>query len=131
MVTKGIVLAHKMSQKGDKLDQAKIEVIKKLPSPMNVKGVRSFLGHAVFYRRFIKDFSKIVKPLCNLSLKENDFVFYNECFKLFSVVKEKLVTAPVIVSPNWDIPFKMMCDASDYTVGNVTGKHYDKFFHAI
>ena len=75
MVTEGIVLGHKISGKGIQVDQAKIEVIEKLPPPINVKGVRIFLGHAGFYRRFIKDFSKIAKPLCNLLVKENDFFF--------------------------------------------------------
>jgi len=66
MVTEGIVLGHKISVKGIEVDQAKIKVIEKLPPPINVKGVRSFLGHVGFYRHFIKDFSKIPKHLCNL-----------------------------------------------------------------
>ena len=66
IVTEGIVLGHKISVKGIEVDQAKIEVIEKLPPPINVKGVRSFLGHAGFYRRFIKKISKIPKHLCNL-----------------------------------------------------------------
>ncbi|PNX58995.1 hypothetical protein L195_g059465, partial [Trifolium pratense] len=109
----------------------KIEVIKDLPPPVNVKGVRSFLGHAGFYRRFIKDFSKIAKPLSNLLVKENEFNFDAECLKAFVVIKEKLVTAPIIIAPNWDLPFELMCDASDYAVGAVLGQRHEKFFHAI
>ncbi|CAJ2669753.1 unnamed protein product [Trifolium pratense] len=131
MVKEGIVLGHKISSKGIQVDQAKIEVIKDLPPPVNVKGVRSFLGHAGFYRRFIKDFSKIAKPLSNLLVKENEFNFDADCLKAFVVIKEKLVTAPIIIAPNWDFPFELMCDASDYAVGAVLGQRHEKFFHAI
>jgi len=113
------------------VDPAKIEVIEKLPPPINVKGVRSFLGHAGFYRRFIKDFSKISKPLCNLLVKENDFNFDSQCLHAFSLIKTKLVTAPIIIAPDWDLPFELMCDASDYAVGAVLGQRKNKFFHAI
>ena len=65
MVREGIVLGHRVSSKGIKVDPAKISTIEKLPLPANVKGIQSFLGHAGFYKRFIKDFSKIIKPLCN------------------------------------------------------------------
>jgi len=105
------------------VDQAKIEVIEKLPPPVNVKGVRSFLGHAgCFYRCFIKDFSKISKPFCNLLVKANDFNFDSECLNAFSLIKTKLVTAPTIITPYWHLPFELMCDASDYVVGAVLGQ---------
>ena len=65
MVNEGIVLGHKVSQDGLEVDKAKVETIKKLPLPTSVKGIRSFLGHAGFYRRFIKYFFKVAKPLCN------------------------------------------------------------------
>ena len=69
MVTEGVVLGHKISSKGIEVDRAKVEMIEKLPPPVNVKGIRSFLGHVGFYRRFIKDFSKVAKPLSNLLVK--------------------------------------------------------------
>nr|KYP67505.1 Retrovirus-related Pol polyprotein from transposon opus [Cajanus cajan] len=75
MVTEGIVLGHKISRKGIEVDPTKVEVISKLPPPTNVKGIRSFLGHAGFYRRFIQDFSKIAKPLSNLLVKDVKFQF--------------------------------------------------------
>jgi len=131
MVTEGIVLVHKISAKGIEVDQAKIDVIEKLPPPVNVKGVRSFLAHAGFYRRFIKDFSKISKPLCNLLFKENDFNFDPECLDVFSLIKTKLLIAPIIITPDWELPFEFMCDASDYVVGAVLGQCKNKFFHAI
>jgi hypothetical protein len=121
MVTEGIVLGHKISKRGIEVDQAKIEVISNLPPPVNVKGVRSFHGHAGFYRRFIKDFSKISKPLCNLLLKDSTFTFTEECLISFNTLKEKLVTAPIIVAPDWNLHFELMCDASDYAVGVVLG----------
>ncbi|PNX96063.1 hypothetical protein L195_g019264 [Trifolium pratense] len=131
MVREGIVLGHKISSRGIEVDQAKIEVIKDLPPPLNVKGVRSFLGHAGFYHRFIKDFSKISKPLSSLLVKDVSFNFDNDCLNAFNILKEKLVIAPVIVAPQWDLPFELMCDASDYAVGAVLGQHHGKLFHVI
>ena len=79
MVQEGIVLRHKISRRGIVVDKAKIDVIDELPPPVNVKGIQRFLGHARFYRRFIKDFSKIAKPLSNLLNKDVVFVFNDEC----------------------------------------------------
>ena len=81
MVKDGIVLGHRISEKGIEVDRAKVEVIKRLPPPISVKCVRSFLGHAGFYRRFIKDFSKIAHPLCKLLEKECKFCFDESCLK--------------------------------------------------
>ena len=99
--------------------------------PTSVKEVRSFLGHAGFYRRFIKDFSSITKPITSLLLKDADFVFDDMCFKAFCRLKEALVTAPIIQPPDWNLPFEIMCDASDYAVGAVLGQRKDKKIHAI
>ncbi|GKF21010.1 reverse transcriptase domain-containing protein [Tanacetum coccineum] len=78
MVKEGIVLGHKISNKGIEVDKAKINVIAKLPHPTTVKGIRSFLGHAGFYRRFIKDFSKISRPMTHLLEKSTPFIFSEE-----------------------------------------------------
>ena len=122
MVKEGIVLGHRVSPQGLEVDRAKIATIEKLPPPVSVKGVRSFLGHTGFYRRFIKDFSTITKPLCGLLEKDTKFVFTDECMKAFTILKEKLSTAPVITAPDWALPFEIMTDASDYAVGTVLGQ---------
>ena len=122
MVNQGIVLGHIISNKGIKVDKAKIELISKLPSPMNVKTVRQFLGHAGFYRRFIKDFSKIAKPLYKLLEKDAKFVWDEDCQKSFEELKTYLNTAPIVRAPNWKLPFEVMCDASDLAIGAVLGQ---------
>ncbi|GJR20264.1 reverse transcriptase domain-containing protein [Tanacetum coccineum] len=92
MVKEGIVLGHKVSGADLEVDKAKIDVIPKLPPHTNVKGIRSFLGHAEFD---------------------------DECHKAFNSLKEKLTCTPVIMSPNWNLPFELMCDASYFTVGAI------------
>ena len=131
MVKEGIVLGHKVSIHGIEVDRAKIETIEKLSPPNTIKGIRSFLGHARFYRRFIKDFSKITKPLCKLLEKDAPFVFDENCLSAFKTLKKALISAPIIVAPDWNFSFEMMCDASDYAVGAVLGQRKDKIFHAI
>nr|GEW11063.1 reverse transcriptase domain-containing protein [Tanacetum cinerariifolium] len=131
MVKECIVLGHKISKKGIEFDKAKIEVISKLPHPTTVKGIRSFLGHAEFYRQFIKDFSKISRPMTNLLEKNSPFIFSNECIQAFRTLKDKLTEAPILIAPNWDQPFELMCDASDYAVGAVLGKRVEKHFRPI
>ncbi|KAL4324217.1 hypothetical protein GQ457_11G024180 [Hibiscus cannabinus] len=131
MVDEGIVLGHKISSKGMEVDKEKIEVISKLPPLTTVKGIRIFLGHAGFYRRFIEDSSKITKPLCSLLEQGRPFEFNNDCTKAFNLRKQKLVTAPIVEPPDWRLPFELMCDASDYAVGAVLGQRKGKIFHPI
>ncbi|GKB71070.1 reverse transcriptase domain-containing protein [Tanacetum coccineum] len=131
MVKEGIMLGHKVSSAGLEVDKAKINIISKLPPPTNIKGVRSFLGHASFYRCFIKDFSKITRPLTKLIEKDTSFEFDDECQKAFKLLKKKLTCAPVIVSPNWNLLFELMCDASYFAVGAVLGQKDSKNFHPI
>ncbi|KAJ9565234.1 hypothetical protein OSB04_001200 [Centaurea solstitialis] len=131
MVKEGIVLGHLISKRGIEVDRAKLEVIEKLPEPTTVKGIRSFLGHAGFYRRFIKDFSKFSKPLCLLLQQDHAFDFNEDCKTAFKILKKALVTAPVIITPDWSKPFEIMCDASDWAVGAVLGQRQDKIFHSI
>ncbi|KAK8669873.1 hypothetical protein V6N13_104641 [Hibiscus sabdariffa] len=131
MVTEGTVLGHKISSKGIEVDKAKVEVIEKLLPPATVKGIRSFLGHAGFYRRFIKDFSKISKPLCCLLQQNQPFVFDEDCQSAFKELKKRLVLVPIVIPPDWTSPFELMCDASDYAVGAALGQRRGKLFHVI
>ncbi|XP_070667039.1 uncharacterized protein [Malus domestica] len=131
MVKQGIVLGHIISENGIEVDKSKIDLVRHLPSPTSVREVRSFLGHAGFYRRFIKDFSKIAQPLCRLLQKEVAFEFTKECTASFNQLKELLTTAPIIVPPDWSLPFELMCDASDYALGAVLGQRKDKKPHVI
>ncbi|GJY98333.1 reverse transcriptase domain-containing protein, partial [Tanacetum coccineum] len=131
MVKERIVLGHKISGVGIEVDRAKIDVIAKLPYPTNMKGVRSFLGHAGFYRRFIKDFFMISKPMTQLLMKQAKFDFSDDCKKAFNILKEKLTTAPIIISPDWNVPFKLMCDASDFAVEAVLGQRINGKFKPI
>ena len=83
MVRHEIVMGHKISKKGIEVEKAKIEVIDKLPMPKCMKDIRSFLGHVGFYRKFIKDCSKIARPLTNLLAKNVSFTFNAECMNSF------------------------------------------------
>ena len=131
MVTEGIVLGHKISATRLEVDQSKISIIKTLAPPTTVQGIRSFLGHAGFYRRFIKDFSKIARPLCRLLKKDTKFNFDDSCKAAFEEIKIRLVQAPIMAAPDWDQEFKVMCDASDFAMGAVLGQRKEKIFRAI
>ena len=113
------------------VDKAKIETIEKLPPPSSVKGIRSFLGHAGFYRRFIKDFSRIGKPLSSLLVQGTPFDFDEQCVQAFSILKDRLVSTPIVVAPDWDLPFELMCDANDYAIGAVLGQKKERIFQVI
>nr|GEW47514.1 hypothetical protein CTI12_AA107640 [Tanacetum cinerariifolium] len=116
---------------GIEVDKAKVDVIAKLPYPTTVKGICSFLGHAGFYRRFIQDFLKIARPMTRLLKKDTLFFFSKECIKAFQTLKKKLTEAPILVASDWDLPFELMCDASDFAIGAVLGKRKTKHFQPI
>nr|GEU29009.1 reverse transcriptase domain-containing protein [Tanacetum cinerariifolium] len=122
---------HKISKSEIEVDRAKVDVIAKLPHPTTVKGVRSFLGHVGFYRQFIQDFSKIARPMTHLLEKETSFVFSNDCIDAFETLKKNLTKAPILFVPDWNLPFKLMCDASDYAIGAVLGQRKTKHFQPI
>nr|GFA62422.1 DNA-directed DNA polymerase [Tanacetum cinerariifolium] len=131
MVKEGIVLGHKISKNGIEVDKANVDVIAKLPHPTTVKGIRSFLGHTDFYRRFIQDFSKISRPMTHLLEKNTPFVFSKDCIQAFQILKKKLTEAPILIAPNWDLPFELMCAASDFAIGAVLGQRHEKHFKPI
>ncbi|GJW05614.1 reverse transcriptase domain-containing protein [Tanacetum coccineum] len=107
MVKEGIVLGHKISKKGIGVDKSKIDVIAKLPHPTTVKGVWSFLGH------------------------NTPFIFFDDCIQAFQTLKKKLIEAPILIAPDWDLPFELMCDASDFAIGAVLGQRHEKHFRPI
>jgi hypothetical protein len=111
------------------VDRAKIKAIEQLPPPVNVKGIRSILGHGEFYCHFIKVFLQIARPLTNLLAKDAPFEFTDECSKALYILKEALISAPIIQTPYWSLPFEIMCDPSDYTIGAVLDKTKDKKHH--
>nr|GEY51095.1 DNA-directed DNA polymerase [Tanacetum cinerariifolium] len=131
MVKEGIVFGHKISKKGIEINKAKVDVITKLPHPTTVKGIQSFLGHARFYRRLIQDFSKIARSMTRLLEKDTPFIFSKECVEAFQTLKRKLTEAPILIAPDWDMPFELMCDTRDFAIGAVLGQHQEKHFRPM
>ncbi|XP_052189950.1 uncharacterized protein LOC127799763 [Diospyros lotus] len=129
MVEQGIVLGHVVSKRGIEVDKSKVDIISSLPYPTSVREIHSFLGHARFYKRFIQDFSKIAHPLSNLLQKDVDFQFDEHCKQAFDELKRCLTSPPIIQPPNWDLPFELMCDASNYAVGAVLSQRVEKKSH--
>lgn len=129
MVNEGIVPRHKISGEGIEVDRAKIDAIEKLSYPRDIKGIWSFLGHAGFYRRFIKKFSSIWKPLTNLLQKSVPFEFKST--EAFEQLKQALIAAPIIKPPKWDQPFEVVCEIDDNPVSNVLGQNKGNNFNVI
>ena len=102
-----------------------MEVIAKLPEPKCLKDIRSFLGHARFYRKSIKEFSKIARPLTNLLRKTVPFHFDDGCLQAWEELKQKLISAPIVSAPVWTRPFEVMCDAFNFALSAVLGHHID------
>ena len=120
------MLRHIVSGKGLEVDKAKIKVIQNLPLPCTVKDLRSFLGHVGFYQRFIQYLAKVSKPLTTLLCKDNDFIIDEEGKRAFTMLKQALIEAPILQSPNWDLPFEIMRDASDYAVERSWGSDWTR-----
>ena len=120
-----------LSCKGIEIDRAKVEVMEKPLPPNNVKGIRSFLGHAGFYRRFIPHFSKIARPLTEVLAKDVPFLFSDDCLRPFEKLKQTLISIPIIQPPDWSLPFELRGNASDHAVEAVLGQRKDGKLHAI
>nr|GEU59541.1 hypothetical protein [Tanacetum cinerariifolium] len=131
MVKVGVVLGHKISKNRIEVDKVKVDVIAKLPHPTTVKGIRSFLGHAGFYRRFIQDFSKIARSMTRLLEKDTPFFFSKKCVKAFQTLKRNLTEAPILIALDWDLPFELMCNASNFAIRVVLGKCQENHFSPI
>lgn len=120
-----------MFKNGLEVDKEKIDNIGKVQPLSLVKGIQFFLRFMGFYRNFIQDFSKISKPLCNLLKIDNPYCFDVACLHAFLELKKNIVSAPIIVAPDWCSLFELMCDASDMVVGAILGQQRDKVFHSI
>jgi hypothetical protein len=131
MMNEGIVLGHHLSSRGIEVEKEKIKIITLLITPLKPKDVRSFLGHAGYYMRFIKDFSKIASPMFTLLTKDVKFCCTLNCQQDFETTKEKLTTALGLQVLNWSLPFHIHTDASDKSVGAVLGKDEDNKPYAI
>jgi len=125
-------LGYIIGSEGMKVDQEKIEKVKNFPIPKNVSELRSFIGLASYYRRFIKDFSKIAKPLTDLFQKERDYEWNTKQEESFEKLKEKLTTTPVLMFPDFEKEFVLYTDASGYALGAVLSqKGKDEKEHVI
>ncbi|RDX85345.1 Retrovirus-related Pol polyprotein, partial [Mucuna pruriens] len=115
------------------VDKSKINIITSLPNFAFVREVRSFLGHAGFYKRNIKNFSKIALPFSKLLQKDVDFNFDQPCIEAFQELKTRLTSTPILQASNWEYPFKLMCDTSNLVLGAVLGQRVgvDKQSHVI
>ena len=131
MVIEGIVLEHKISAVGLEVDQAKVSIIKTFLPPTTIQGIRSFLRHAGFYRIFIRDFSKISRPLCRLLEIDAKFDLDGSCLSTFEDIKSILIVAPILATPDWNKEFQIMCDASDYAMGTILVQRTEKIFRVI
>nr|GEV38219.1 hypothetical protein [Tanacetum cinerariifolium] len=94
-------------------------------------GIRSFLGHVGFYRRFIQDFSKKAMPMTLLLDKDTPLFFSKECVEAFQTLKRNLIKAPILIAPDWNMPFALMCDASDFAISTLLGKRQEKHLRPI
>jgi hypothetical protein len=111
-LTEVTFLGHIISVGGISVDPSKVKDVLNWMSPMNASEICSFLGLTGYYRRFIKDFSEIAKPMTRLLEKNKDFDWTKECQVSFKELKKRLTLAPVLILPNITKKFNIYCDAS-------------------
>jgi hypothetical protein len=112
-------LGHIISEGGISVDPSKVKDVLSSKTPQNISDIRSFLGQARYYRRFIKGFSKISKPMTKLLAKDNTFEWTPRRETSFQELKKRLTTAPVLTMPDMEKPFSIYCNASGQGLGCV------------
>ena len=130
-ISEGTVLGHAIFQQGLEVDPNKIAIIRRVPPPQKVRDVRSFLGLARYYRRFIKDFSKLASPLFGLLGKDIEFIWLENYYEALDTLNSKLVTDPILRGQNWALPFHIHIHASKKVIGGALGKTDEKLPYAI
>ena len=128
-----LFLGHRVSSEGIATDSSKIDQVSSWPIPQTVRDVRSFLGLASYYRRFVENFSSIAAPLTELTRKHARFVWSRECEQAFNVLKAKLCSAPVLAYPifNSAVPFILKTDASDLGIGAILAQKHNGFERVV
>ena len=116
-------LGHLISDSGVEMENAKLEKVQNYPKPCNIKSVRAFLGLCNYYRRFVRGFANIAKPLNELMKKDTKFEWNESCENAFQTLKYKLTSEPIVLKfPDYDKQFILYTDASDYAIGYVLGQ---------
>jgi len=126
-----IILGHKISNNGIEVDPSKVDAVVRMPAPKNISEVRSFLGMASYYRRFIHNFSIIAKPILDLTKKDSKFEWSEACQISFDLLKERLTTAPILKQFNESLPVTIFSDASATAIGCVLAQNIDGKEHVI
>ena len=121
-------LGHVISGDGVRTDPKKIASLKEWPIPSNLKEVQSFLGFCNYYRRFVKNFATIARPLNNLTKKNVKFDFNNECNDSFDKLKDSLCSSEVLIQPDPDKPYKLETDASKFAIGCVLSQKVGRVY---
>jgi hypothetical protein len=112
-------LGHIINKDGLAVDPKKVAYILNWKAPTDVRGIKSFIGMARYYQRFIEGFSKIARPMTSFLANKVEFKWTQKCQEAFEALKEKLTTTPVLIQPDVHKPFSVYCDASYTTLGCV------------